>query len=161
MEETAERKWWKFWDKARFNRANYEKDKEFIIDFYKQNGFKDATIVEDKLEYKNNKEDVDITIKVTEGPKYKIGNISFEGNTVYKDSLLFEKLDMKRGDVYNYMKFNQNLRGNESQTDIASLYLDNGYLGFNADVDESIRENNYVDLKNKYFRKSAVQDRTY
>ncbi len=147
MEETAERKWWKFWDKARFNRANYEKDKEFIIDFYKQNGFKDATIVEDKLEYKNNKEDVDITIKVTEGPKYKIGNISFEGNTVYKDSLLFEKLDMKRGDVYNYMKFNQNLRGNESQTDIASLYLDNGYLGFNADVDESIRENNYVDLK--------------
>ncbi|HMQ79319.1 MAG TPA: outer membrane protein assembly factor BamA [Ignavibacteria bacterium] len=147
MEETSERKWWKFWDKARFNRNDYEKDKEYIIDYYKQNGFKDATIIEDKLDYKNNKEDVDILIKVAEGPKYKIGNITFEGNTVYKDSVLIEKLDMKRGDVFNYMKFNQNLRGNESQSDIASLYLDNGYLGFNADVDETVKENNYVDLK--------------
>lgn len=147
MEETSERVWWKFWDKARFNRSDYEKDKEFILNYYKENGFKDATIIEDKLEYKNNKEDVDILIKVAEGPKYKIGNIVFEGNTVYKDSLLADKLDMKRGDVFNSMKFNQNLRGNESQTDIASLYLDNGYLGFNADVDETIKENNYVDLK--------------
>lgn len=147
MEETAERKWWKFWDKARFNRKDYERDKEAIIDYYKRNGYKDATIVEDKLEYKNNKEDVDITIKVTEGPKYKVGSITFEGNKVYKDSVLYEKIDMKRGDVYDYMKFNQNLRGNESQTDIASLYLDNGYLGFNADVDEAVKENNYVDLK--------------
>lgn len=146
MEETEERKWWKFWDKARFNRASYEKDKEFLIDFYKQNGFKDATIIEDKLVYKNNKEDVDIIIKISEGPKYKVGSISFEGNTVYKDSLLLEKLDMNRGDVYNYMKFNQNLRGNESQTDIASLYLDNGYLGFNADVEETVKEKNFVDL---------------
>jgi len=149
MDETAERKWWKFWDKARFNRKLYEKDKELIIDHYKENGFKDATIVEDKLTYKNGKEDVDILIKINEGPKYKIGNITFEGNTVYKDSTLAERIDMKRGDVYNVMKFNQNLRGNESQSDIASLYLDNGYLGFSADVDETVRDNNYVDLKIK------------
>jgi outer membrane protein insertion porin family len=147
MDETSERKWWKFWDKARFNRKDYERDKEAIIDYYKRNGYKDAAIVEDKLEYKNNKEDVDILIKVNEGPRYKLGNITFEGNTVYKDSVLYEKIDMKRGDIYNYVKFNQNLRGNESQTDIASLYLDNGYLGFNADVDETVKENNAVDLK--------------
>lgn len=149
MEETSERKWWKFWDKARFNRKDYEKDKAFIIDYYKEKGFKDATIVEDKLTYKNNKEDVDITIKVNEGPRYKMGSIAFEGNTVYKDSVLFEKLDMKRGDIFNVQKFNQNLRGNESQTDIASMYLDNGYLGFSTDVEETTRDNNYVDVKIK------------
>ncbi len=162
MEETSERVWWKFWDKARFNRSDYEKDKEFIIDYYRQNGFKDAAIVEDQLNYKNNKEDVDITIKVTEGPRYKMGNITFEGNTVYKDSTLYERLDMKRGDIYNYMKFNQNLRGNESQSDIASLYLDNGYLGFSADVDETTRDNNYVDVKiniseNRQYRVGLVE----
>ncbi|MBL8016196.1 MAG: outer membrane protein assembly factor BamA, partial [Ignavibacteria bacterium] len=149
MEETSERKWWKFWDKARFNRKDYEKDKAFIIDYYKEKGFKDATIVEDKLTYKNNKEDVDITIKINEGPRYKMGNIAFEGNTVYKDSVLLEKLDMKRGDIFNVQKFNQNLRGNESQTDIASMYLDNGYLGFATDVEETTKDNNYVDVNIK------------
>ncbi len=147
MEETSERKWWKFWDKARFNRKDYEKDKEFILDYYRKNGFKDATIIDDKLVFKNNKEDLDITIKINEGPKYKIGNITFSGNTIYKDSTLFEKLDMRRGDVYNVMKFNQNLRGNENQSDIASMYLDNGYLGFSADVDETIKGKNTVDFK--------------
>jgi outer membrane protein insertion porin family len=149
MDETSERVWWKFWDKSRFNRKDYEKDKALILDYYRENGFKDATIVEDKLTYKNNKEDVDILIKVNEGPKFKIGRITFEGNEVYKDSLLVELIDMKRGDVYNVQKFQQNLRGNESQTDIASMYLDNGYLGFQAEVDETVKDNNYVDLNVK------------
>ncbi|MBZ0203387.1 MAG: outer membrane protein assembly factor BamA [Ignavibacteria bacterium] len=147
MEETAERKWWKFWDKARFNRKDYEKDKDFILQYYKEKGYKDAEIVEDDLQYKNNKEDIDIIIKVKEGPRYKVGSIDFIGNTVYNDTLLRERLDLKRGDVYNSIKLNQNLRGNESQTDIASLYLDNGYLGFQANVEEDPKENNIVNLK--------------
>lgn len=146
MEETSERVWWKFWDKARFNRKEYEKDKDLILEYYREKGYKDAAILEDKLVYKNNKEDVDIIIKVDEGSKYRIGNISFEGNKVYKDSLLAQRLDFKRGDIYNMKKFQQNLRGNESQTDIASLYLDNGYLGFQADVEEDAKDNNVVDL---------------
>lgn len=156
MEETSERVWWKFWDKARFNRKDYEADKNLIVEYYKSLGYRDASIVEDKLDYKNNKEDVDITIKVTEGPKYKVGSIAFDGNKVYKDSLLMERLDFKRGDVYNMQKFNQNLRGNESQTDIATLYLDNGYLGFQADVEETVKDNNVVDLK-----VTVVENRQY
>ena len=35
--------------------------------------------------------------------------------------------------VYNEEKFEQNLRGNQEQSDVASLYLDNGYLKFNLD----------------------------
>lgn len=161
MEETSERVWWKFWDKARFNRKNYEADKQLIVDYYKEQGYRDAALIEDKLEYKNSKEDVDIIIKINEGPKYKVGSIVFEGNKVYKDSTLLERLDFKRGDVYNMKKFNMNLRGNESQSDIASLYLDNGYLGFQADVEETVKENNSVDLKikvqeNRQFRVGLI-----
>jgi outer membrane protein insertion porin family len=149
MSETSERVWWKFWDLARFNRKEYEKDKALMLDYYKENGFKDAAIIDEKLTYKNNKEDVEIVIKVSEGPKYKVGSITFEGNEVYSDVVLASQLDMRQGDVYNIQKFQQNLRGNESQTDIASMYLDNGYLGFQADVDETVRDNNYVDLNVK------------
>lgn len=147
MEETHEKVWWKFWDGAKFNRKNYEKDKELIIEYYKEHGYRDATFLEDKLEYRNNKEEVDIIMSIEEGPRYKVGKIEITGNKVYSDSTLLERLDFRSGDVYNMKKFQQNLRGNESQTDIASLYLDNGYLGFQSDVAEDIKEDNTIDLK--------------
>jgi len=149
MEETSERKWWKFWDKARFNRKNYEQDKQLIIDYYKEKGYRDAEITGDRLDFKNNREEVDITININEGPRYRIGNISFEGNKIYNDSVLAERLGVRNGNIYNQKKIQQNLRGNPDQTDIASLYLDNGYLGFQAEVEEKVRDNNVVDLNIK------------
>ncbi len=146
MDETSERVWWKFWDKARFNRENYEKDKKLIIEHYKEKGYKDAVIIKDTLTYSRDKEDVDIHIRVNEGPRYKVGSITFKGNKIYKDSILLARLDFKRGDIYNMKKFQQNLRGNENQTDIAALYLDNGYLGYQANVDEDTKEKNIVNL---------------
>lgn len=146
MEETSESKWWKFWDKARFNKQNYEKDKLLIIDFYHEKGYKDAVITGDDFKYSADKEDMDILIKINEGSKFKIHDIKFTGNEIYKDSLLLSRIDLKKGDIYNSKKLYLNLRGNEAQTDVASLYLDNGYLGFNYDVVEKEVGNNNVDI---------------
>lgn len=146
MEETSEEKWWKFWDKARFNRENYEKDKQLVVEQYRSKGYKDASIVSDNIKYSADKEDMYIKININEGNKYKVRKITFSGNKIYKDSVLIERLDFKPGDVYDATKFNLNLRGNESQTDVASLYLDHGYLGFNADVEENVVNDNQVDL---------------
>lgn len=146
MDETSEKKWWKFWDKARFNRKNYESDKKLIVDYYKEKGYKDAFIVNDNLSLSSDREEMNIRIKINEGLKYYIGNITYEGNKIYPDSILSQRMDFKTGDVYNLKKFEQNLRGNESQSDVAALYLDNGYLGFQADVEEFIKEKNRVDI---------------
>jgi outer membrane protein insertion porin family len=157
MDETSERKWWKFWDKARFNKENYEKDKRLIQEYYAEKGYKDAVIVSDEFTYSSDKEDMDIKIKINEGPRFRINSIKFTGNTIYKDSLLLQRLEMKPGNIYNAAKFERNLRGNENQTDVASLYLDNGYLGFNTRVDEIDAGNNRLDLivniqENRQFR---------
>ncbi len=157
MENTTERVWWKFWDKARFNKKDFEKDSSDIIDYYQEKGFKDASIESTSLKYTPDKEDVDITIKVNEGRRYRIGKITFTGNKIYKDSLLYERLGLKTGDVYNIKKFQQNLRGNENQTDISTLYLDNGYLNFHADVDETVRDSNIVDLNIKITEKNQFR----
>jgi outer membrane protein insertion porin family len=146
MEETSEKKWWKFWDAANFNRENFEKDKQLIIDYYQEKGYEDAVIVNDTFTYSYDKEDIDIFIKVNEGTRYRIRNIDITGNTIYKDSVLLERLNFKRGDIYNVKKFKQNLWGNEDQTDLAALYLDNGYLDFDANVEEKVVGNNEVDL---------------
>jgi outer membrane protein insertion porin family len=162
MDETSEDTWWKFWDKARFNKENYEKDKQLILEYYAEKGYKDAIIVSDDFTYSSDKEDMDIKIKVYEGPRYRINSIKFTGNTIYKDTLLMQRLDMKPGDIYNAARFERNLRGNEDQTDVASLYLDYGYLGFNANVEEKDAGNNRLDLivnieENRQYRIGLVR----
>jgi outer membrane protein insertion porin family len=131
MDEIEVAKWWKFWSSANFDRKKFEKDKELIVKFYRKNGYRDAGIISDSLIYFNDNKDMRILMEVYEGPQYKIRNIEWVGNTVYPDALLNQRLDFSPGDVFNYEKFEQNLRGNERQNDVSSLYLDNGYLTFN------------------------------
>lgn len=137
MDKTSVKKWWKFWDGGKFDPKNYAKDKELIINFYKKNGYRDAEILSDSLIYSEDKKDLHIVMDVYEGPQYKIRNINWEGNTVYPASVLSERLEFARGDVYNLEKFEQNLRGNEKQSDVSALYLDNGYLTFNLQTKET------------------------
>ena len=136
MDETKEAVWWKFWSSAQFKPKEFEKDKQLVVDYYRKNGYRDAEVLNDSLIYSDNKKDLKIVVDVYEGPQYKVRNITFEGNTVYPDYVLAERLDFSKGDIYDYEKFQRNLHGNESQTDISALYLDNGYLTFNVQSDE-------------------------
>lgn len=146
MEETSESVWWKFWSSAQFKPKDFEKDKQLVIDYFKKNGYRDAEILSDSLIYFNDDKDLRIVIGVYEGPQYKIRNITWEGNTVYPDYVLNERLEFAKGDVYDYGKFQQNLRGNEAQSDISALYLDNGYLTFNAQAEEKKVAQDSIDL---------------
>ncbi len=146
MDKTSEAKWWKFWDGAKFNPTNYEKDKELILKFYQKNGYRDAEILSDSLIYSNDKKDVKIVMNVYEGPQYKIRKIIWEGNTVYPAYALRERLDFAPGDIYDLEKFEQNLRGNEKQSDVSALYLDNGYLTFNLQTKENKVAEDSVDV---------------
>ncbi|MBP9096957.1 MAG: outer membrane protein assembly factor BamA, partial [Ignavibacteria bacterium] len=146
MSETSEKVWWKFWDGAKFDKKKFEEDKKLITNYYKEKGYRDAVILEDDLKIDPAKENVNIVIKVDEGKKFYINNIKFEGNKLYSDSILSAKLGFKKGDVYNTKKLQQNIYTNESETDISSTYLDNGYLAFNADVEEKVVGDNKIDL---------------
>ena len=137
MGELSVAKWWKFWSSGKFDPEKFKKDKESIIKFYRKNGYRDAEILSDSLIYSNDKKDVRILMNVYEGPQYKIRNITWEGNTVYPAFILSERLDFAKGDVYNLEKLEQNLRGNEKQSDVSALYLDNGYLTFNLQTKET------------------------
>jgi outer membrane protein insertion porin family len=141
LEETSEGSWWQFWTSAQFSRELYEEDKKLVIQFYRRNGYRDAEILGDSLWYSEDREKMFILIRLHEGPQYTIRNITWEGNSVYPDMVLNMRLDMFPGEVYDLEKFEMNLRGNEDQTDVASLYLDNGYLRLNMEpVEERIGE---------------------
>ncbi|MBK6875645.1 MAG: outer membrane protein assembly factor BamA [Ignavibacteria bacterium] len=146
MDETSEKTWWKVWDGASYDRKKFQQDKKLIEEYYRERGFKDATVVFDKLEILPGGEDVNIRIKVDEGKRYFIDDITIEGNKIYDDNIILQRLEMRSGDVYNMKKLQQNLYGNEAETDVSAIYLDNGYLSYNADVEEIPKGDNKVDL---------------
>ena len=154
MKETAEARWWKIFSSHKFDRKKYDEDKKLITQYYKKNGYRDGQILSDSIWYSADKTDMNILINVYEGPQYKVRSITWEGNTVYSDTVLNETLGFKSGDIYNQEKFEQNLRGNESQSDVASLYLDNGYLTFNLEPEETRVATDSVDIRIRVYERN-------
>ncbi|HVN49664.1 MAG TPA: outer membrane protein assembly factor BamA [Bacteroidota bacterium] len=146
MKETTERRWWRFWTTNKFDQKKYKDDKDLIIAFYHKNGFRDAEILSDSLSYDKSKKYLTINIWVNEGPQYFIRNIRWEGNTVYTSDILSDCLKMKAGDVFNQEKFDQNLHRNEQESDVTSLYADNGYLWFQVEPDIKVVSGDSLDI---------------
>ncbi|MEO6694850.1 MAG: outer membrane protein assembly factor BamA [Ignavibacteria bacterium] len=146
MDETTEKVWWKFWDGSTFDKKKFDADKKLIEELYREKGYKDAVILEDDLNILSSKEDVRIKIKVDEGKKYYINNVKFEGNKLYDEAILKGRLGFKPGNVFNTKKLQANIYGNETESDLSSLYLDHGYLSFNADIEEIPVDDNKIDL---------------
>ncbi len=107
-----------------------------MVKFYKKKGFRDAVVLRDSISLDESRENMTINIYVYEGPQYKIRNIKWVGNTIYSDDILNRRLDFQKGDIFDYEKFERNLRQNETQNDVSSLYFDNGYLGFSLRTEE-------------------------
>lgn len=131
--------------KSKFTRETYEKDKVKLIEKYNELGYRDAVITRDTFYVENN--DMIIDIDVNEGPQYYFRNISFVGNTVYPTNLLNQLLGIKKGDVYNQSLLTKNLTMKEDGEDLASLYMNNGYLFFSANPVETSIENDSIDIE--------------
>jgi len=146
MKETSERTWWKFWTTNKFDKKKYQDDKDLILAFYRKNGYRDAEILSDSLTYDSGHKYLTITIYVSEGEQYFIRKIYWEGNTVYPSDVLSARLGLKQGDIFNQEKFDQNLHRNEEESDVTSLYADNGYLYFQVEPEIKVVGTDSLDI---------------
>ncbi|MEX1139437.1 MAG: outer membrane protein assembly factor BamA [Bacteroidota bacterium] len=146
LKETSDPAWWQFWVSRKFKKKEYEKDKGFLIDFYRKNGYRDAEILADSLTYDDKREYLAVDIYLYEGPQYKVRNIVWQGNTVYTSEALTARLGFRLGDVYNREKFEQNLYRNQEESDVGSMYYDAGYLLFQAEPEEVPVAEDSVDI---------------
>lgn len=157
MKETNERTWWKFWQTNKFDKKKYEEDKDLILAFYRKNGFRDAEILADSLSYDKKKKYLTIDIYLSEGEQYFVRNIFWEGNTVYPSDILSARLGFKQGDVFNQEKFDQNLHRNEEESDVTSLYADNGYLWFQVEPDIQVVGKDSLDITMKIHERNQFR----
>jgi len=131
---------------SKFKEDDFEIDKQAIISKYNELGFRDAYIVKDTV-YLNRKKELNIDIFLEEGEKYYFRNITWVGNTKFSSEVLDRVLNINKGDVYNTILLERNLSMNPEGLDVSTLYLDDGYLFFNAIPVEKLIEGDSIDIE--------------
>ena len=129
----------RFWKRSKYINNDFNDDLNGLIEFYKENGFRDARIIKDTL-LRNDKTSNSIALKldIEEGKKYYFGDIDFIGNTVYSNNSLQQILGLKKGDVYNGVLLKKRIADTSKPdgNDITNLYQNNGYLFSNINAVE-------------------------
>ena len=133
-----------FLKSKKYTPERYKTDKQNLIDKYNELGYRDATIVEDSVWNVDDKH-VSIYLKVDEGKKYYIRNITWVGNTVFSTDYLSRLLGMKKGDVYNQKLMNKRL--SEDEDAVGNEYWNNGYLFYNLQPTEVNIVGDSIDLE--------------
>ena len=146
MKETKSKNFWRIFKISKFIDQNYEDDKKNIISKYNEVGFRDARITHDTT-YMNSDNTMTIEMTIEEGETYKFGDIIFVGNTVYSSKELSQQLGIENGDIFDQSILDSRLFGSQEGTDISSLYLDDGYLFFNATPIEVAASDRKIDLE--------------
>lgn len=133
-----------FLKSKKYTPERYKTDKQNLIDKYNELGYRDATIVEDSVWNVDDKH-VSIYLKVDEGKKYYIRNITWVGNTVFSTDYLSRLLGMKKGDVYNQKFMHKRL--SEDGDAVGNEYWNNGYLFYNLQPTEVNIVGDSIDLE--------------
>ena len=128
----------------KFTPERWKTDKQNLIDKYNEYGYRDATIIEDSVWNADDKH-VNIYLKIDEGKKYYLRNITWVGNTIYPSDYLSQVLGMKSGDVYNQKLMNKRLT--EDDDAVGNNYWNNGYLFYSLQPTEVNIVGDSIDLE--------------
>ena len=128
----------------KFTPERWETDKKNLIEKYNEYGYRDATILKDSV-WNVDPKHVDIYLKVDEGQKYYLRNITWVGNTVYPTQRLNAILGLKKGDVYNQKLLEK--RVSKDDDAVANLYYNNGYVFSSINPTEVNIDGDSIDLE--------------
>lgn len=150
MKKTKRKKWYRFFAASKYLPTEYKNDKKSLVDYYYAQAYRDAKIVSDSV-YASSDNTLSIKIKIDEGSKYFIRNISWIGNTKYRNGQLDTILGIQKGDEYSQDVIDTRLFMNPSGSDVSSLYMDDGYLFFSVNAVETLVENDSIDLEMRIY----------
>jgi len=158
LDAIKEDSWWKFFSKKLFKEDDFETAKQNLRAFYAENGFVDFRILSDTVftfpytqrrlfVLTNDATGLKVRLKVSEGPQYKVRNITWEGNTVYTDEQLTQTLGFQKGDIFNQSKFQRRLEfDQQGGNDVTSLYQNIGYLFFSVTPEFNVVGKDSLDI---------------
>ena len=76
-----------------------EQDVARLTSFYKNNGYMQAKVGEPEVNFVG--QEIEITIKVDEGPRFRVGEVSLTGDLILEQKELIESLKIRQEEFYN------------------------------------------------------------
>jgi outer membrane protein insertion porin family len=112
-----------------YKEHKYEDDADLLVEHYRNEGYIAAQIGQPELRILEDSEDgekrfVEMRIPVTEGKRYRVGDVSVAGNTVVKSEALVPLFKLEEGDWYS----EKNVRKGFEKA--RELYGTGGYMEF-------------------------------
>ncbi len=134
--KTKEKRWWR---KGEFKADTLAMDKDKILAFYRSKGYQQAAIVRDSIYYDESRRNLFIDLELEEGIQYRMGEVKWEGNRLFTEEQLREKLPLKKGETYKY-------GGQELAYLVKSTYYEKGYLDTEV-IPEEVPRGDSVDVR--------------
>ncbi|HEY3757371.1 MAG TPA: outer membrane protein assembly factor BamA [Opitutaceae bacterium] len=120
------KKWWMFsWltGDGRFKDDTFDDDLDKLRDFYREDGYLDVDISEDKVLFEYPKPDrLVLVIPINEGRQYRIGQITFSGNKIHSSALLRRVVRQKPGMIFTPSRLDKDIER------LSDFYGKDGYL---------------------------------
>jgi outer membrane protein insertion porin family len=154
LKETKQQRWYLFW-RSTYDENKYDDDKQALLTFYRNRGYRDISIVTDSVSYAADRKHMNIHMVISEGNQYSHRNFTWEGNTLFEDNELKAALDISPGTKFSEEQFNKAIYER-----VQGLYMDRGYIYSNItpnitpvgadslDVHFTIVENHKVYVRN-------------
>ena len=99
---------WLSWmtGKGKYQEAKFEEDAEKIIEYYRNKGYIAARVGQPEIKVLEDSADgetrwVQLDVPIDEGPRYKIGQFTFDGNKVIDTKFMEPLFKVKPGDWYS------------------------------------------------------------
>ena len=140
MKENKSRGWLSFiTGGGTFKEDLFEDDADLIIEYYRKRGFITARVGQPDLKILEDENDgetrwVQLVVPVTEGNRYRVGDFTFDGNTIVKSEFLRPLFKMDQGDYYDEEKIRKGL------DKAREVYGAGGYYEFTAYPDLAPRD---------------------
>lgn len=107
---------------GKYEETTFETDLERIRLFYVDNGYIEAKVTDYSLDFKEDSDDLFITITLNEGDIYTINTVAIKGNTVYSTEELQESVHASPNSPFSRSAIQKDLVA------ISDLYAKKGYL---------------------------------
>ncbi len=140
--ETQE-KWFLSWltNAGTYKEEVLKNDAALIADFYMNNGFINVKVGEPVVKLADSRDALEVSVGITEGDQYRVGEIGFKGELLEPADVLRKKMKSETGELFSRAV----IRGDIIT--LTDLYADKGYAFANANpVTKADQEKKSVDL---------------